>query len=594
MKSKFFILIVLLVVTLPFVLDSCNTKKTANAEADIKHYYSLWANTLLKQLDTLHTKANTQPDVSALQKIFETCRFTYKRIEPVTEYYFQGLTKRINGPALPDVKTEDGTVWPPHGFQVIEQLLFNNFSNNNITLLNNEIKLLQTDISFTISSLQNITISNKHIEELLQHELIRIAALGISGFDTPLSKLALSENIYCLKSIKQIMLYAKPTAPTILADSCIQYLENNANFNNFNRLGFITDLLAPLSKTIVNEIAVKDSLIENKPFKGGLYNLIQQKSFNADYYVNYDIGKTNADKVALGKLLFYDNALSKTNTISCASCHKPALFFTDGKKIADNFVHGGSLQRNTPTLFYAALQANQFYDVRATSLEDQINEVMSNGNEFNFKASNAIKRMSANKTYTNYFAKAFNTNDTISSYQIRNAIAAYIRSLTPFSSNFDAYLSGNKSSLQPSQIEGFNLFMGKAKCGSCHFFPLFNGTVPPWFNKSESEIIGVPGKPIWQNTAVDNDSGRYKINAFEELLYAFKTPTIRNAAKTAPYMHNGVYNTLHEVVTFYNKGGGVGLGMKLPFQTLPFDSLQLSSTEQKALIAFMEALTDKQ
>jgi cytochrome c peroxidase len=594
MKSKFFILIVLLVVTLPFVLDSCNTKKTANAEADIKHYYSLWANTLLKQLDTLHTKANTQTDVSALQKIFETCRFTYKRIEPVTEYYFQGLTKRINGPALPDVKTEDGTVWPPHGFQVIEQLLFNNFSNNNITLLNNEIKLLQTDISFTISSLQNITISNKHIEELLQHELIRIAALGISGFDTPLSKLALSENIYCLKSIKQIMLYAKPTAPTILADSCIQYLENNANFNNFNRLGFITDLLAPLSKTIVNEIAVKDSLIENKPFKGGLYNLIQQKSFNADYYVNYDIGKTNADKVALGKLLFYDNALSKTNTISCASCHKPALFFTDGKKIADNFVHGGSLQRNTPTLFYAALQANQFYDVRATSLEDQINEVMSNGNEFNFKASNAIKRMSANKTYTNYFAKAFNTNDTISSYQIRNAIAAYIRSLTPFSSNFDAYLSGNKSSLQPSQIEGFNLFMGKAKCGSCHFFPLFNGTVPPWFNKSESEIIGVPGKPIWQNTAIDNDSGRYKINAFEELLYAFKTPTIRNAAKTAPYMHNGVYNTLHEVVTFYNKGGGVGLGMKLPFQTLPFDSLQLSSTEQKALIAFMEALTDKQ
>jgi cytochrome c peroxidase len=137
------------------------------------------------------------------------------------------------------------------------------------------------------------------------------------------------------------------------------------------------------------------------------------------------------------------------------------------------------------------------------------------------------------------------------------------------------------------------LFAGKAKCATCHFIPVFNGTIPPWYNKTESEIIGVPVSPVTRNAVIDPDPGRYAIHRLDELAFAFKTPTVRNAALTAPYMHNGAYQTLEEVIAFYHLGGGSGIGIDLPGQSLPFDNLQLSTPEKKALIAFIHALTDE-
>ena len=136
--------------------------------------------------------------------------------------------------------------------------------------------------------------------------------------------------------------------------------------------------------------------------------------------------------------------------------------------------------------------------------------------------------------------------------------------------------------------------MGKAKCGTCHFFPVFNGTLPPWYTKAESEIIGVPATASWKNAQIDSDRGRYEINKMNELLYAFKTPTVRNISFTAPYMHNGVYKSLAEVLLFYQRGGGAGIGIPLPHQSLPFDTLALSAGDKDALIAFLSSLSDKQ
>jgi cytochrome c peroxidase len=163
----------------------------------------------------------------------------------------------------------------------------------------------------------------------------------------------------------------------------------------------------------------------------------------------------------------------------------------------------------------------------------------------------------------------------------------------PFNSRFDAYMRGDTTAIKASEIRGFNLFAGKAKCATCHFIPLFNGNIPPWFTKSESEIIGVPISVQWSNAIIDNDSGRYKLNRLPEFMFAFKTPTVRNVAESSPYMHNGVYKDLEQVVEFYHKGGGVGLGINLPFQSLPFDSLSLDPSEKGALIAFMQTLTDQ-
>jgi cytochrome c peroxidase len=134
--------------------------------------------------------------------------------------------------------------------------------------------------------------------------------------------------------------------------------------------------------------------------------------------------------------------------------------------------------------------------------------------------------------------------------------------------------------------------MGKGKCGTCHFAPLFNGNTPPSFLNSESEVIGVPENADTINSSIDDDDGKYNLYGIELHKNAFKTSTLRNITLTAPYMHNGVYNTLEEVIEFYNRGGGAGLGIKLENQTLPDDKLHLTSEEKKALLVFMESLTD--
>ncbi len=153
-------------------------------------------------------------------------------------------------------------------------------------------------------------------------------------------------------------------------------------------------------------------------------------------------------------------------------------------------------------------------------------------------------------------------------------------------------MRGNKSAMTASQRQGFNLFVGKGKCSTCHFLPLFNGTVPPKYAKTEQEILGTAKDG--SNSTLDPDLGRGKFHETVEFLqHSFKTPTLRNIAKTAPYMHNGGYKTLKEVMNFYNKGGGLGLGFKVKNQTLPPNPLNLSDQEIDKIIDFMGALSDK-
>jgi cytochrome c peroxidase len=168
---------------------------------------------------------------------------------------------------------------------------------------------------------------------------------------------------------------------------------------------------------------------------------------------------------------------------------------------------------------------------------------------------------------------------------------AYVRSLVLLNSRFDEYMRGSKAAMTQEEVNGFNLFMGKAKCGTCHYMPLFNGTFPPRYIKIETEIIGVP-KAIGKNI-IDDDMGRYVIVPVESQKHAFKIVTVRNAARTAPYMHNGVFITLQQVLDFYNKGGGIGLGIKVDNQTLPSDKLNLTDKESAEIIVFIKSLDSR-
>ena len=146
-----------------------------------------------------------------------------------------------------------------------------------------------------------------------------------------------------------------------------------------------------------------------------------------------------------------------------------------------------------------------------------------------------------------------------------------------------------QATLSTDARDGFNLFMGKAQCGTCHFLPLFNGVKPPYIG-SEFEVLGTPADTLY--SALSADTGRYGVNPAPETHRAFRTGTLRNIARTAPYMHNGAYKTLEDVIDFYDHGGAVGLGLALPTQTLPSDELNLSKEEKADIIAFLKALTD--
>jgi cytochrome c peroxidase len=180
----------------------------------------------------------------------------------------------------------------------------------------------------------------------------------------------------------------------------------------------------------------------------------------------------------------------------------------------------------------------------------------------------------------------------VTSRALRLAIAAYVRSLTRVSAPFDRAVRGDSTALGAEARDGFNLFMGKARCGTCHFAPLFGGAMPPSFAENEPEVIGVPERSRARRPVVDPDSGRFNVRRIDQHLHAFKTPSLRNVALTAPYMHNGAFPTLESVVDFYDAGGGTGIGATVSHQTLPADSLHLSVREKRAIIAFMRALTD--
>ena len=205
---------------------------------------------------------------------------------------------------------------------------------------------------------------------------------------------------------------------------------------------------------------------------------------------------------------------------------------------------------------------------------------------------NSIAKLAADKEYNAAFTKAYpEATERITEYSIANAISSYVRSLTSFNSRFDRYMRHETDSFTQSEKNGYVLFMGKAKCGTCHYAPVFNGLTPPLYQETESEILAVPATNDSRST-IDNDPGKESYTKVTLHRYAFKTPTIRNISLTAPYMHNGVFKTLDEVLQFYNDGGGAGRGIELATQTLPTDKLRLSKKEMKDIIAFLQTLTD--
>ncbi len=200
---------------------------------------------LLKSSDRLVEK-------DKLQELFSSSRKNYKKVEPFVEYYFQGLTRRINGPALPEIKTDDNMINDPSGFQVIEEIIYSDTVD--LLDLKKQTKILTTDLLFIKNTMKEMPIQEHHFYELIQHQIIRIAALGITGFDSPIAFESIEEAAFTLDGINEwYLLYCNIKGKkvnqqlTSLFKNAIVYAQKNNNFNEFNRLEFIKNHLMPIS-----------------------------------------------------------------------------------------------------------------------------------------------------------------------------------------------------------------------------------------------------------------------------------------------------------------------------------------------------------
>ncbi len=528
---------------------------------------------------------------------FKKCRLAYKKVEWAIEYFIPDTARFMNGPALDEMELEENKSFEPHGFQVIEEMIYPEYSIESKEDIIRELHIFQSNIKQITSTFEVITISDDYVLDAIEQNVFRVITLGITGFDSPIlqsSILEAGESLIVIpESLEKINSKNKSlSAIKKLTQKAQTYCRQNNNFNAFNRAFFITEYLNPISKKIKafqKEENIKN-VTKNNPLKPTIETLFDKNAFDVNAFVMSDEYNFTSEKSVLGEKLFYDKSLSKDNDRSCSTCHHPEKAFTDGLK-TNVSLSGSNLVRNTPTLTYASLQNAQFWDMRQLDLEKQSVDVIQNKDEMHGSMDNIHAKILVDQEYIKLFKKAYPKTSKPEVWQIQNAIASYVRSLNSFDSRFDLYMRGEKNILNNQEIEGMNLFMGKAKCATCHFTPLFNGTVPPSYSKTEHEVIGTPNEVSGKK--LSPDLGRYLYNKMPQLVGAFKTPTVRNIAVTAPYMHNGVFKTLEEVVSFYNKGGGQGLGYEVENQTLPFDKLNLTVKEEQDLVVFMKTLTDK-
>ena len=277
-----------------------------------------------------------------------------------------------------------------------------------------------------------------------------------------------------------------------------------------------------------------------------------------------------AEKIELGRKLFFDARLSLDGTVSCAMCHNPSLGFSDGRSVALG-IYGQELTRSAPSIINRLFSKMQFWDGRARNLEDHVQKAIQDSIEMGNTAENVVQALKASNEYVEEFQQSFGTDVTIDG--VKKAIASFERTLLSGNSPYDQFKAGDKNALSESAKRGLALFESqRVNCVACHSG--FNFTDEKFQNNGTGMDKKEPDWGRFNETKNDSDRG------------AFKTPTLRDMSRTAPYMHDGSLRTLLDVVNFYNKGG-------IPNKNLSphVKPLNLTEEEKADLVAFLKSLT---
>jgi cytochrome c peroxidase len=280
---------------------------------------------------------------------------------------------------------------------------------------------------------------------------------------------------------------------------------------------------------------------------------------------------SNAARIALGKTLFFDPRMSGDGNMSCATCHNPALGWSDGLPTARG-VKSEVLGRASPTVFNTGYNTIQMWDGRKKSLEHQAMGPMQANVEMNMDITKLFQWMGNSEGYKTLFAAAY-PGEPINEASLSKAIASFERTIVSNNAPFDRWVKGDAAALTAQQVEGFKLFAGKANCVACH-----SGA-----NFTDNGFHNL-GLASWGSNAPD--LGRFGQKPVAAMKGAFKTPTVREVARTAPYFHDGSARTLMDVVEHYDRGGDVKTNLSPNLHPLG-----LRSEEKQALVAFMESLS---
>ncbi|MCU0619290.1 MAG: hypothetical protein MUF40_05220 [Gemmatimonadaceae bacterium] len=569
---------------------------------------------LAARIDALLAAAE-RPAMSAswgdtLRVAFVAARDAYKRAEALLEYETPTTASELNGPALPEIEEEEGvdTPIPADGFQVVEERIFPSAEPADSTELRNAIIVMQGLVRRAQGYARANTITEPGVFDAVRHQIARVSVLSLADFDSPVARRGLDEGVVALTSLETALApYAADaarTAPAAWADwtrrlrGAVAALGAVRDIDDADRLELTRVHLVPLARSLwrLREALGVPLPTDPRPWRATAASIFERDAFDAwQFAPAWGLAGDTPAAAALGRTLFADRRLSADGTRSCASCHIPERAFTEPLARSASRLPADTIRlRNAPTLLNAALQRVQFADARVAYLEDQVTDVVENPHELGARLDDVAAAYRRDPATAARFRAAFGDrgDSAVTAATIRLALAAYERTLVALDAPFDRYVRGDSTALSAEARRGYDVFMGKGRCGTCHFAPLFNGTVPPDFRKSELEVLGTPATRGWSRVRLDADPGRHAVAPFGIYRHAFKTPTVRNAALTAPYMHNGVYRTLDEVTEFYARGGGLGLGLAVDNQTLPGDRIHLTRADRRALEAFLRALTD--
>jgi cytochrome c peroxidase len=533
--------------------------------------------------------------------------FWFRYLEPVSY-------KKINGPLPVEWETEVFEKFEkPYKREGAGLMLAATYLEEEQPKKDSLLSLIRLSLKATqVYSVDSITENLKthhHFYLCNRLYLLNLAAIYTTGFECPDAEQIIPELRLMLTDVYSTYLsfnrsFPATTLPSEYLDlykKAITFANNQSGKNEeFDHFVFIKDYINPLFT--LNRQLIRQYSVTTKSYVDYSLNKNSSSIFSKSLYRGQNIkgiflrvyDKKQLEEIEkIGRLLFYDPILSGNNLRSCASCHKPTEFFTDTAVATSmQFDRKNFLPRNSPSLINSQFNHLIMADGHHISLQDQAKAVITSSVELACAEKDILKKVlscSEYKTAFKQFLKYTPQEPEITLEHISSALTIYYSKFGLYNSPFDDAMNKNIT-LAEAAKRGFNLFMSKAECATCHFAPQFNGVKPPYVG-SEFEVLGIPKDTSFVELSADK--GRYNVNPAFETAGAFRTGTLRNSENTKPYMHNGVFKTLDQVIEFYNAGGGAGHGLKVPNQTLNSHSLYLSQEEKKQIVAFINTLNEK-